>query len=112
MKNKITPKKWTEVYSAGTREGDEESRFFRALARNVKYDWRSTAAIAKESNLSKKRVEEIIIKYHKLGIVFQNPKNEDHWGYWERVPHMLPEIKQSACQKDKNKRIENANKKN
>ena len=47
MKNKITPKKWTEVYAAGTREGDEESRFFRALARNVKYDWRSTAAIAK-----------------------------------------------------------------
>jgi hypothetical protein len=112
MKNKITPKKWTEVYPSGTKEGDEESRFFRVLARNPKYDWRSTAAIAKESNLSKKRVEEIILKYHKLGIIFQNPKNEDHWGYWERIPHMLPDKTQSVCEKDKNNRIEKANKDN
>jgi hypothetical protein len=111
MKNKINPKKWIEVYPVGTKEGDEEAKFFRALARNPKFDWRSTAAISKESNLPKKRVEEIILKYYKLGMVFQNPKNEDHWGYWERVPHMLPEKKESICESDKNKRIEKAKKK-
>ena len=60
---KIKPKKWTDVYPVGTKEGDEEARFFRSLARHPKYDWRSTAAISKESGLSPKRVEEIIAKY-------------------------------------------------
>lgn len=111
MSKKIKPKKWTEVYPVGTKEGDEEARFFRVLARNPKFEWRSTAALSKESNLSKKRVEEIISKYHKLGLVFQNPKNEEHWGYWERVPHMLPDKKEVISKQDKNKRVENAIKK-
>lgn len=111
MAKKIKPKKWTEVYPVGTKEGDEEARFFKVLARNPKYEWRSTAALSKEGNITKKRVEEIISKYYKLGIVFQNPKNEDHWGYWERVPHLLPEDKQSISKNDKNQRIERALKK-
>jgi hypothetical protein len=102
---KIKPKKWTEVYAAGTREGDEESRLFRSLARHVKYEWRSTAAVAKESGLSSKRVVEILAKYWRLNMVFQNPRNEDHWGYWERVPHMLPDKYESISDADKRKRI-------
>lgn len=111
MPKKIKPKKWTEMYPVGTLEGDEEARFFRVLARNPKFEWRSTAALSKEANLSKKRVEEIISKYHKLGLVFQNPKNDEHWGYWERVPHMLPEKKESISNDDKNERIKKVVKK-
>lgn len=111
MGEKIKPKKWIEIYPSGTVEGDEESKFFRALARNPKYEWRSVATISKESNLSKKRVEEIIQKYYKLGIIFQNPKNEDNWGYWERVPHMLPDRRESISNDDKNKRINSSIKK-
>lgn len=103
--SKIRPKKWTETYPSGTKEGDEESKFFRSLARHPKYEWRSTASLAKESGLSAKRVEEIIAKYLKLNMIFQSPKNEDHWGYWERVPHMLPDIKPSVSQEDKERRI-------
>lgn len=109
--SKIKPKKWTDIYPVGTKEGDEESKFFKVLARNPKYEWRSTAALSKESNLDKKRVEEIILKYHKLGLIFQNPRNEEHWGYWERVPHMLPEEPESISKKDKDQRIEKITKK-
>lgn len=104
--NKIKPKKWTDVYPAGTKEGDEEIRFFKSLARHPKYDWRSVAAVAKESGLEKKRVEEIILKYFKLNMVYQNPKNEDHWGYWERVPHVLPDQYISISDSDKKSRID------
>jgi hypothetical protein len=103
--SKIKPKKWTDVYPSGTAEGNEEARFFRSLARHPKYEWRSTAAIAKESGLTHKRVEEIISKYIKMKMVFQNPKNEDHWGYWERVPHILPDAYLSIADADKTKRI-------
>lgn len=103
--SKIRPKKWVEVYPAGTTEGDEEARFFRSLGRHPKYDWRSVAAISKESGLDKGRVEKIIKKYFDMGMVFQNPKNEDHWGYWERVPHMLPERLGSISDEDKKSRI-------
>jgi hypothetical protein len=97
-------KKWEFVYPHGTKEGDEELAFFIALAR-TRYQWRSTSALARESNLSRERVEEIIQKYYKKGMVFQNPKNEDQWGYWERVPEMLPESKKSISQKDHEDRI-------
>jgi hypothetical protein len=106
--SKIHPKKWTEIYPAGTQEGNEESRFFKSLARHPKYVWRSTAALAKESNLSPKRAEEIIAKYLKINVIFQNPQNEDHWGYWERVPHMLPEKYKSVSDADKQVRIDRA----
>lgn len=105
MKQKKLPKKWTEVYEFGTQKGNEESRFFLALSRNPKYEWRSVAAIAKESRLTKEKVEIIITKYYKLGLVYQNPDDEDHWAYWERVPHLLPDIEKSISDKDKNNRI-------
>lgn len=107
---KIRPKKWTEVYPHGTKEGDEECRFFKSLARHPKYDWRSTAAIAKESGLTQQRAEEIISKYLKINIVFQSPNNEEHWGYWERVSHMLPDRYVSTSDADKNIRIKKASK--
>jgi hypothetical protein len=107
---KIKPKKWTEVYPQGTPEGDEEARFFRSLARHPKYDWRSTAALAKESGLPQKRVEEIISKYLKRNIVFQSSSNEEHWGYWERVPHMVPDEYMTASDSDKDRRIRRASK--
>jgi hypothetical protein len=106
--SKIKPKKWTDVYPAGSEEGDEESRFFKSLARHPKYEWKSTAALAKESGLTQKRVEEIMAKYIKLNMVFQNPNNEEHWGYWERVPHMLPDSYVSVSDEDKQKRISRA----
>lgn len=107
MKN---PKKWTDVYPQGCKEGDEEQAFFIALARNVKWQWRSTAAVAKEANLTKERTEELMMKYYKRGMVFQNPDNEDQWGYWERVPHMVPKDDGTITQKDHNDRIKRAGK--
>lgn len=106
----MKPKKWTDVYPHGTKEGDEELKFFIALARNPKYQWRSTSAVAKEAGITKERTEEIINKYYKKGMVFQNPKNEDQWGYWERVPEMLPKIQKSISQKDQDDRIGKLNK--
>jgi hypothetical protein len=103
---KIKPKKWTEVYPAGTQEGNEEIKFFKSLARNPKYEWRSVAAISKESGLSLKRVEEIISKYFNLKMVFQNPRNEDQWAYWERIPNHLPEEYISISDHDKKNRID------
>jgi hypothetical protein len=101
----MKPKKWTDVYPHGTKEGDEELKFFISLARNQKYQWRSISAISKETGLTKERVEEIIAKYYKKGMVFQNPKNEDQWGYWERVPEMLPKAQKTISQKDQDDRI-------
>lgn len=103
--SKIRPKKWTDVYPVGTNEGDEEARLFKSLARHPKYEWRSVAALAKESGLSKERVEQILSKYFKMKMVYQNPSNEDHWGYWERILNMLPDEHVSIADEDKNKRI-------
>jgi len=101
----MKPPKWTEEYPHGTKEGDEELKFFIILSRNPKFQWRSVGAIAKESGLTKERVEEIINKYYKKGMVFQHPKNDDNWGYWERVPEMLPKPIKSISQKDHDDRI-------
>jgi hypothetical protein len=106
MKNKSkTPPKWTDIYPQGSKEGDEEQEFFIVLSRNPKYKWRSTAQLAKEARLTKERVDEIIAKYWKKGMVFQNPQNDDQWGYWERNPEMLPEDKDSITGKDHKDRI-------
>jgi hypothetical protein len=102
------PKKWTEVYPQGTKEGDEERKFFIALGRNPQFDWRSVAAIAKEAGLSKTRVEEIIAKYHKKGMVLQSAKNDEHWAYWERVPQSVPATVQSIVKDDQDQRIAKA----
>ena len=102
------PPIWTSVYPQGTKEGDEEQAFFIALARNLKWHWRSTASLAKEANLSKERVEQILDKYLKKGMVFQNPSNEDQWGYWQRVPEMLNKDDDSVTDKDHKDRIKKA----
>lgn len=100
--------KWSEVYPHGTKAGDEEQAFWIALARNPKWAWRSTSSIAKESGLSKERVEELLEKYYNKGMVFQNPQNEDHWGYWERVPEHLPKENHSATDRDHEDRLKKA----
>lgn len=105
MKKNNEPPKWVNVYPQGTKEGDEEYDFFIALGRSPKWQWRSTAQIAKESGLSRKRVDEILDKYWRKGMVFQSPSNEDHWGYWERVPEMLPKEEISVTEKDHEDRI-------
>ena len=102
------PKKWEDVYPQGTKAGDEEQKFFVSLARHPKWVWRSTSAISKESGLSKERFEEILKKYEKKGMVFNNPQNEDQWGYWVRVPEMLPKDDDSITAKDQKQRIKSA----
>ena len=104
------PKKWTDVYPQGTKMGDEEQRFFIALARHAKYIWRSVSALSKEANLTPVRVEEIIAKYYKKNMVFMNPKGEgDQWGYWERVPtEMWKQDTKSIAQTDQKSRIDKA----
>ena len=99
-------RKWINVYPQGTKEGDEEQKFFISLARHPKYEWRSLAAVAKESGLDKKRVEQIIQKYYKAGMIVQNPKNEDQWGYWERLDSsLLNSPSKSMAEKDHEQRI-------
>ena len=105
-KNTQNPPKWVNVYPQGTKEGDEEQKLFISLARHAKYEWRSVSAMSAESGLSKKRVEEILAKYYKKGMVFQNPKQDEQWGYWERVPHMLKNDADSISDKDHKKRID------
>lgn len=104
MKN---PPHWYNVYPRGCKEGDEEEKVFISLSRR-QWAWRSVGAIAKESGISKERVEEILYKYYKKGIVFQNPKNEDQWGYWDRVPEMLNKGKKSVVQEDLENRMNSA----
>ena len=101
------PKKWTEVYPHGTKAGDIESKFFKALARHPKYDWRSTGAIVKASGLPQETVEEIIDKYISMSppLIYPHPKNDAHWGYWERVPDMLKDDNRDLSTKDKDNRI-------
>lgn len=99
------PPHWFDVYPQNTKEGDEEAKVFTALARNTKWDWRSASALAKETGLDKIRIEEILYKYHKKGIVFQNPKNDDQWGYWSNVPDMLKNKQKSISQEDLDNRL-------
>jgi hypothetical protein len=103
------PPMWSQVYPQGTPQGDEEQKFFIALSRNKKYRFRSVAHLAKESGLTKERVEELIEKYSHLGMVFQDPKNEDQWGYWEKCPELLPKPFESICHKDQKRRIKQMN---
>lgn len=111
MKKSIKLPNWVDVYPQGTQEGDEEQAFFCALSRS-KWTWRSTAALSKEAHISMERVDEIIQKYWKLDMVYQNPANEDQWGYWTRVfeenPLMEPKEEVSITQKDHNDRMKKA----
>lgn len=101
------PPRWIDVYPQGTKEGDEEQAFFVSLSRNPKWQWRSVAGIAKEAGLTKERVEEILLKYYQKGMVFNNPHNEDNWGYWERVPEMLPNNDGTLVHHDHRDRLDN-----
>ena len=98
------PKKWLDVYPQGTKEGDEEQRFFIALERHKVYEWRSVTSLAQAANLSEARVEQIIAKYQKHGIVVPSPTNEDNWGYWERVANSPK--KKSVLKQDQDSRID------
>lgn len=101
-------KKWYEVS-----QGDENHFFIgkngtSGLVRS-QYDYRSAKALAKESGLSDKRVEEIISKYLKLGIVIQSPNKEDNYGYWLRVaPHLNATTHQTVAQADQADRVKKA----
>ncbi|MEI7485793.1 MAG: helix-turn-helix domain-containing protein [Chryseobacterium sp.] len=99
-------KSWTDIYPQGCKEGDEEQGFFIALSRHPKWTWRSVSQISKESALSKQRVEEIIQKYHKRGMIFQSPSNDDMWGYWENHKDMIPEDGKSVTSEDHKSRME------
>ena len=101
-------KNWTEVYPQGTKEGDEEQGFFIAISRHSKWKWRSIAQLAKEANLSKQRVEEIIQKYHKRGMIFQCPQNEEMWGYWENHLELIPKKIHTPTEEDHKSRLKNA----
>jgi len=83
------PKKWWEVCPTGTKEGTEEKKFFIALSRHPKYPWRTISALVTESGLPAEKVELLLFKYLKKGMVFMNPDNPQRWGYWERVPEMI-----------------------
>ena len=103
------PKKWTEVYPYGTKEGDEEAKFFRALARHPKFEYRSTGAIIKATGLSRQRVEEIVDKYvNKISppLLFPHASNDDHWGYWERCQDRLKDDFRDISKKDKDNRVD------
>lgn len=108
MSKRKLPKKWIDVYPQGTKAGDEEQAFFISIARNPKWTWRSVSAIAQDAKLSKERTEEIIEKYFKKGMIFQNPSNEDMWGYWERNLDQLPFVDESVASTDHKDRIKNA----
>lgn len=105
----MKPKKWTEVYPYGTKEGDEEAKFFRALARHSKYDYRSTSALIKATGLDRERIEEIIDKYTSRfdpALIYPHPSNEDHWGYWERCQDQLRSDNRNISQRDQDDRVD------
>ena len=41
----------------------------------------------------------------KKSMIFQNPKNEDQWGYWANVPEMLNSKNKSINQEDIDNRL-------
>ena len=99
---------WAEVYPQGTPEGDEEQAVFKVLSRHPKWQWRSVSALVKEASVTEKRVEEILYKYWKRKMVYQNPKDESQWGYWERVPEMVKAEELSIVDKDHEDRLRRA----
>jgi hypothetical protein len=99
------PPHWFDVYPQNTKEGDEEAKIFTALARNNKWDWRSVSALAKETGLDKKRIEEILYKYMKKNMIFQNPKNDEQFGYWSNLPDMIGDSPKSIKDEDLKNRL-------
>lgn len=108
-----TLSKWWQVYA-----NDEEKRFFvgkngiSGLVRHPEFEWRSTDRLSSESGLTRARTEEIIDKYHKVGIVVAHKTDPEKWGYWENVdPDSGTQVIKSVAEADQEKRIEKASKK-
>lgn len=76
-------KNWYDIYPKGTKEGEIEEKIFKSLTRNKKWKFRSVNGLSKELKIKEELVEEIILKYSKIGLFVQNPQNELQWGYWE-----------------------------
>ncbi len=91
------PAKWWAAYRNDEEKcvfvgKDGQSGLIRARDKDGKhYDWRSTDALARESGLSKKRVEEILDHWCKKGVVRQHSKDPEKWGYWENVGAEKPD---------------------
>lgn len=100
MGKNSNPPNWVDVYA-----NDEEQLLFIALARNPKYEWRSVAHLSKEVGVSKERIEKMLNKYYKKGMVFQSSKNDSLWAYWERVPDLVKKDN-DVCNQDKKARIQ------
>ncbi len=95
---------WYDLYPQGTQEGNEEQQVFIALVRNKKWkNWRSVSALSKETNLDPKIVERVVYKYFKIGLIIQNPKNAEFWGYIYNNPEDAPEKELSVIEHEKNK---------
>lgn len=80
----LDKKSWWEVVSPNN---EVESKFFKELARNPEYTWRTLDSLSKKLNIDIKRVGSIAQKYidkdmikHKL-----NNNGVDCVAYWERI---------------------------
>ena len=102
----MEPKKWTEVYPHGTKEGDEEVDFWYAIARDRSTEWLSVSQIARTSRLPELRVKQLITKYSSFQppLVIVCPSLPGYFGYWQRVPDSIEE-KISITKKDHINRI-------
>lgn len=107
--NKQNPPKWHQVY-----QGTNEKRFFVGIdgksglvrsrsGEGKQQTWRSVKGLAADSGLSLKRVEEVIAQYMPAGVVLNNAKNPELWGYWENVG--LEEAPKSLSDSDKEERV-------
>lgn len=106
MSNKIKMPNWYDIYPQGTQEGEEEKNFFIALIRNSKYkNWRSVSALAKETGLSPEKIEQIIFKYNKIGLVIQKIDNPEFWGYYYNNLDSIVEEPLSAIEEERQKII-------
>jgi hypothetical protein len=106
------PPKWHKVFS-NSREraffvgSDSKSGLVRGKSGEGKtLTFRSIKMLASESGLTTKQVEEIIQKYQPSGIVVNNPKNPEQWGYWENVEAI--EVPKSIGDTDKEDRVKKA----
>lgn len=102
-------KKWWQVYA-----NDEEKRFFvgkdgnSGLCRKGDFEWRSIEALARESGLTKSRVEEIVDKYQKAGLVVQHAKDPEKWGYVHKVGSPASAAKSDVVKGDQKDRVDKA----
>jgi len=102
------PQKWYNVYNT-----PEELRFFigadrkSGLVRST-FDYRSTAAIAKEGKLTLEEVERCVAKFLKGGVIIASTNKDDHYAYWERVD--AAPVKKSLAKSDKDDRVKKAKK--